>query len=308
MSAPRTTKTGEIVRRDEGAKDPSKELRGLIKAMMPQLQMAIPKHITAERLARVAMTAITQNPKLAECSKGSFMACLLTAAQLGLEPNTPLGQAYLIPRRNKSGAMECTFQRGYQGNIDLAYRSGKVTGITADVVYEGDHLEYEKGLFPKLVHRPSDSPDRETRKLLYVYAIVRMRDSDPIWAIMSAAQVEAHRLRNESEKRGGFSPWRTDYAAMAMKTAINAALKYAPKSAEQQRAEAMESAGAGFGTMGSAVDDRIADAISREGLVIDAEYTEVPPSAPGAKAPADDEPPADMDLPTDEPLEPGSDG
>ena len=37
----------------------------------------------------------------------------MTAAQLGVEPNTPLGQAYLIPFWNsKVRALECQFQLG----------------------------------------------------------------------------------------------------------------------------------------------------------------------------------------------------
>lgn len=71
--------------------------------------------MTPERFMRMALSAINNTPKLAECTQISFLAALMNAAQLGLEPNTPLGQAYLIPYNNK-GTMECQFQIGYKGN------------------------------------------------------------------------------------------------------------------------------------------------------------------------------------------------
>ena len=74
----------------------------------------------------------------------SFIAALMNAAQLGLEPNTPLGQAYLIPYKNK-GILECQFQIGYKGMIDLAYRTGQVQMIQAQIVREHDFFEYQYG-------------------------------------------------------------------------------------------------------------------------------------------------------------------
>ena len=84
----------------------------LIKAMEPEIKKALPKVITVERFTRMALSALNTTPKLKECTQISFLSALLNAAQLGLEPNTPLGQAYLIPYKNK-GVMECQFQIGY---------------------------------------------------------------------------------------------------------------------------------------------------------------------------------------------------
>src|SRR5699024_11603990 len=64
-----------------------------------------------------------------------FLAALMNAAQLGLEPNTPLGQAYLIPYNNK-GVLECQFQIGYKGLIELGYRNPLMQTIQAQAVYE----------------------------------------------------------------------------------------------------------------------------------------------------------------------------
>lgn len=96
----------------------SMSIADLIKAMLPEIKKALPDVITPERFTRMALSALNTTPKLQECTQMSFLAALMNAAQLGLEPNTPLGQAYLIPFNNK-GTMECQFQIGYKGLIDL---------------------------------------------------------------------------------------------------------------------------------------------------------------------------------------------
>ena len=93
----------------------------MVKAMMPEIKKALPTVLTPERFTRIALSALNNTPTLQQCTPISFLAALMNAAQLGLEPNTPLGQAYLIPYKNK-GKLECQFQIGYKGMIDLAYR------------------------------------------------------------------------------------------------------------------------------------------------------------------------------------------
>ena len=97
--------------------------------MHTQIEKALPSVITPERFTRIALTAYSRNEKLQECTAESFLGSMMQAAQLGVEPNTPLGQAYLIPYRNK-GVMEVQFQLGYRGMIDLAYRSGEVQNLS----------------------------------------------------------------------------------------------------------------------------------------------------------------------------------
>ena len=119
-------------------------LRDVVVAMQDDIAKALPKVITADRFTRIALSALSNNPKLYECSKLSFLGALMNAAQLGLEPNTPLGQAYLIPYyNNKEKRLECQFQIGYKGLLDLAYRSGEIAMIQAYIVYENATFEYE---------------------------------------------------------------------------------------------------------------------------------------------------------------------
>ena len=107
----------------------------MVKVMMPEIKKALPTVLTPERFTRIALSALNNTPALQKCTPMSFLAALMNAAQLGLEPNTPLGQAYLIPYKNK-GVLECQFQIGYKGLIDLAYRNGQMQTIQAQAVYE----------------------------------------------------------------------------------------------------------------------------------------------------------------------------
>lgn len=131
----------------------------LVEKMLPAIKKALPSVITPERFSRIVMSAISTNPNLASCTQQSFLGAMMTCAQLGIEPNTPLGQGYLIPYRNH-GVMTCQFQLGYKGLMDLAYRSGQISTISAHVVYEKDEFEYSLGLDPVLIHRPYMGADR----------------------------------------------------------------------------------------------------------------------------------------------------
>lgn len=115
-------------------------MQDYIKKMQGEIAKALPSVLTPERFTRITLSALSTNAKLAETTPKSFLGAMMTAAQLGLEPNTPLGQAYLIPFRNH-GVLECQFQLGYKGLIDLAYRSGDVSTIQAHTVYANDEFE-----------------------------------------------------------------------------------------------------------------------------------------------------------------------
>jgi recombination protein RecT len=147
---------------------------------------------------------------------------MMTAAQLGLEPNTPLGQSYLIPFRNH-GQMECQFQLGYKGLIDLAYRSGEVSIIQAHTVYEHDEFVYELGLEPKLVHVPAKS---NRGNPTHYYAMFKTKDGGYGFQVMSVEDVQNHARR--FSKSFGSGPWQTNFDEMAKKTVLKKVLKYAP--------------------------------------------------------------------------------
>lgn len=201
-----------------------RKLKQTIQAMMPQIALALPSVITPERFTRMALTAISSNSKLEQCTEHSFLGAMMNAAQLGLEPNTPLGQAYLIPYGN-----QCQFQIGYKGLIDLAHRSGEFTNIYAEVVYEKDEFDYELGLEPRLVHKPTLTDRGEP---IYYYAVYKLKNGGFGFKIMSKEDVEDFRKKYSKAKN---SPWVTNFDEMAKKTVLKQVLKYAPIKVEFAR-------------------------------------------------------------------------
>lgn len=214
----------------QSARTSPHSIKDWVKVMEPAIKKALPSVITPERFTRMVMTAISSNPKLAECTPASFCGAMMQAAQLGLEPNTPLGQAYLIPYRNH-GKLECQYQTGYKGLITLAYRSGQFKSIYAKEVYAADEFSYEYGLEPHLKHIPSTDLDRG--EVVYYYAVFTLINGGFGFEVMSKAAVEAFaRKYSQAYKKGYTSPWQTNFDEMAKKTVLKRVLKYAPLSTE----------------------------------------------------------------------------
>lgn len=192
-----------------------------IKQMEGEIKRALPSVITPERFTRIVLSAPSTNPMLAQTSPQSFLGAMMTAAQLGVEPNTPLGQAYLIPYRNK-GVLECQFQLGYKGLIDLAYRSGDISVIQAQIVYEEDDFSYSFGLEPTLKHVPAASNRGAST---FVYAIFKTKDGGYGFEVMSIEAVRTFAQQYSKAYNNG--PWQTNFEEMAKKTVLKRALKYA---------------------------------------------------------------------------------
>lgn len=241
MAPPNVSTNGQIQPRPQnGDNDPKQHplVRMLTgNGMKAEIARALPRHVTPERMARVALTALRTTKDLLSCTPESFLACIMQASQLGLEVNTPLGHAYLIPRKNrKNNTLDCTLIIGYQGLIDLARRSGQVRGLWAFPVYEGDSFRVTYGLKPGVEHEPKFDGPRNAGTLRYVYAAAKLTDNeDPVFIVLTKSEIEGYRKRGASGA-GVSTPWDTDYEAMALKTAVRRLYKWLPKSSEMARA------------------------------------------------------------------------
>lgn len=209
-----------------------KSMQTYIKSMEGEIKKALPSVLTPERFTRMVLTALSVNPKLGECTPASFLGSMMNAAQLGVEPNTPLGQAYILPYNNK-GVMEAQFQLGYKGLIDLAYRSGEVEVVQAHIVYENDEFVCEYGLDPKLSHKPASSDRGEPIK---VYAVFKTKNGGYGFEVMSMDDVRKHAAKYSKAYNSSFSPWKTNFEEMAKKTVLKKVLKYAPLKSDFVRA------------------------------------------------------------------------
>lgn len=275
MATPQTTGNGQIVPATDKPK-PADQMATLIQKMTPELSRALPKHLTGDRMARIVLTAIRMNPQLAECTQASFIGCVLSCAMLGLEPNTPLGLAYLIPRKNKrnNNRQECTLQIGYQGMIDLAGRAG--VNVFAYVVKQGDDFRYQLGMEPNIWHIPSEALDREAKPITHAYAVAVSPDGRRSFTVLTKAQIEVRRERSAAATDG---PWMTDYEAMCMKTAVRAHFRWMPKQTERAvilaQGVAIDEAPENGTPLLAAMDPAVTEVMERHGLDVNETTGEV---------------------------------
>lgn len=205
-------------------------IAGLINQQRDEIARALPRHMDADRLARIATTVIKSTPKLLECTSSSLLGALMLSAQTGMEPG-PLGHAYLVPRWNKDiNGNECQWMLGYKGIVELFRRSGHMLSIEAREVCANDDFEYEYGLAERLVHKPFMTGDRGP--ITAVWGLAKFKDGGHYFVVMSRSDIDAAKDRSDAAKRN-FGPWITDYAAMARKTVIRRMAPYLPLSPEQ---------------------------------------------------------------------------
>jgi recombination protein RecT len=207
--------------------------RELLESRKGSIGSVAASFMSPERIIKVVLNSVDRTPKLAQCTGNSIFRSVLAAAELGLDPGGALNQAYLVPFK-----AECTLIVGYQGIVDLAFRSERVVSVNAAAVYEGDVYEEEGGLAPKLRHVKGRGP-RDPKKLTHAYAVIQLKDGGLVYDSMTRAEVDAIRARSRSRDDG---PWVTDYAEMAKKTVLRRTLKLCPKSTEMKQALALENA------------------------------------------------------------------
>ena len=232
--------TGQVAKTER-----PKTIAGLLTdpAIKQQMALALPKHMTADRLARIALTEVRKNPTLGKCDQGSFLGAIMQCAQLGLEPGGALGHAYLLPFENRRKQItEVQFIVGYRGMIDLARRSGQIVSLSARAVHAGDRFSYSYGLEETVTHIPNENG---TGDLTHVYAVAKLRDGGVQFEVMSRAEVE--KVRNESNGYKSAikydrkdNPWIGFFEEMAKKTAIRRLFKYLPVSIEMQTAVGLD--------------------------------------------------------------------
>lgn len=227
-------------------------VQGLLDKMKDQMAMALPKHITPERMVRVALTAVQNTPKLLECNRNSLLMAVLRSAQLGLEPDGILGQAYLIPfKRNfkdENGAWQNTMDVqlivGYKGLIDLARRSGEVSNIIAKEVYANDEFVVDFSQDIPFVHKPKLASDRGEVK--FFWAMARFKDGGFHWDYMTKQEVESIRDKGQGKAN---AVWKDHFIEMGKKTMIRRIAKYLPMSVQKATiTEDLIEAGKSFST------------------------------------------------------------
>lgn len=216
------------------AQSPAKAFQVYMQKYKSQLEMALPKHMTADRMMRLTLTEFSKNPKLQQCSSNSIFSSIIIASQLGLEPGVN-GQGYLVPYNGT-----CTFIPGWKGLVDLAQRGGR-SSVWTGAVYEGDEFDYMLGDSPYCRHKPCGEFDES--KLTYVYAIGRVKDSEmPIIEVWPVRKVREHFKKTVVKSLQPNHYSHKHFEAYAKKVALLQVLKYMPQSIELSNAVDVSSA------------------------------------------------------------------
>jgi len=198
--------------------------------MLHQLRSALPKHIDENKFVRTTITVINQAPELLDCDRTSLFAAIMGSAQLGLMPESFMGECYFIPYNRM-----VTLQMGYKGLLKLARNTGEIKSIDSGVIHENDHWEYEEGDNGHFLCKPNFLEDRG--KPIIVWCVIKLNSGEVQRELMSASDVEAIRVSSNSKN----SPaWKNHWGQMARKVVIKRALKYAPSSTELLQAIAMD--------------------------------------------------------------------
>lgn len=197
----------------------------MIQQLRPEIQRALPAHLNGDRIARLALTCVRKEPKLAECTPESFAGALLTAAALGLEPGVN-GEAYLVPYKDKKTQIsECTLIVGYQGFAKLFWQHPAAKHLDAQAVYEKDEFDYALGTDPFLRHRPAKGV---RGKIVAYYAVAGLKNGATPFVVLSPEDVK--QLRGGKTGSSGNIPDPQHW--MERKTVLRQLFKLTPKSTQ----------------------------------------------------------------------------
>lgn len=249
-------------------------------AQQAQIAAALPSVIPADHFIRMVTTVIKHSPDLQVCTTTSLLGACMHAASLGLEPG-PLEHCYFLPfRDNKANEMRVQFILGYKGMIELARRSGQLSGtVEVMTVRQGDDYEFELGLEPILRHRPAEVKG----ETICYWGLARFVEGGFYMREVWPWEIDEHRARSSAPN----SPaWRNDFDSMAHKTVVRIMWPLLPKST--QMARAVQTDGAVIASFDQVRNDAV-DTTAQD--VTAQDRAEEPP--PAGESPPADRPPSD---------------
>lgn len=210
------------------------QLSSYEKKVLPDL---LEKHgISPAQFVQVVLSEVKKNEKLMQAFKenpASVFASVLAGAEIGLMPSDLIGEFYLIPRSMKGAdgkyRMTATPMVGYKGLVSILLRSGDVTRVHSEVVYEGDEFAPTYGLEPNIVHKPNFSAPRTSNKITHIYAVAKFRNGEYQFVVLTRREVEAIRDMSKNSNSLYFNDKSDPNNWMAKKAALIQLSKMLPK-------------------------------------------------------------------------------
>lgn len=202
-------------------------------AMQKTMKTVLPRHLTPDRMVKMALIAANRSPKLLECTGTSILESIMRAGEFGLDCSGTMGDGYLVPFKNT-----CQFIPGYRGLVRLAIRSGEIASIYSEVVFKQDKFEVKYGIDRDIVHVPDLNAKPTDADAVAVYAVAKFKDASisPQFVVMTRAEIDKVRRASRS---GNAGPWVDWWVEMAKKTAIRRLCKNLPLSPDQPLAAAL---------------------------------------------------------------------
>lgn len=206
----------------------------LTEPRLDEVTKSLPAHVPVDRFRRNFVTAISQNPRLAELDPGLVYREVAKAASFGLLLDPILGEGYIVIAWNgKTKREEPQLRIGYRGYIKLGRQSGELKKIYAREVRQKDKFRAQQGTDESIEHEIVEFGDRGA--VVGYYAVVQLTNGETDFELMS--QEDAYAIRDRSdgwkafvEKKIKSTPWSTDPVEMSKKTVLRRLLKRVPMS------------------------------------------------------------------------------
>lgn len=210
------------------------------KQVLPNL---LSKHnIEPAQFVQIVVSELKKNPKLQDAFKenpSSLFASILAGAEIGLIPSDMLGEFYLIPRRI-DGKQTVTPLIGYKGLVSILLRSGEITKIHTECVYEGDHFEAIYGLEQNIIHKPNFDTERSANTLKFVYAVAKLKNGDYQFQVLSKGEILKIKALSRYDNDLYFNDKKDPQMWMVRKTALIQLSKMLPKDFYGKKAVEMD--------------------------------------------------------------------
>ncbi len=194
------------------------ELALMLESNAAALKALAPKYVNIGKLGALAIEALMRNPMLAQCSPVSVLKFCKACAEAGTD-RVGAGGMWAVPFRNKQGGYDMQAIPDWRLMVEKARLAGVIKHASAEVVHERDAFEFERGLNPRLVHKPVLA---DPGPVVAAYCVYTLADGSRDFAVMTRSEVDGIRGRSKAGQSG---PWVTDFAEMAKKTVIRRALK-----------------------------------------------------------------------------------
>lgn len=213
-----------------------------------RLPLLLSKHkIETSQFIEVVFSEVKKNDKLLQAFKdnpNSLFASILAGAEIGLIPSDMIGEFYLIPKSIKQpdGSFKMTVfpTIGYKGLVSILLRSGDITRIHTEVVYEGDKFQAIYGLEPNIVHKPNFKVERTSDKITHAYAVAKTKQGEHQFAVISRKEIEAVRDMSKMPNDLYFNDKNNPNRWMERKCALVQLSKMLPKDYYSKKAIGMD--------------------------------------------------------------------